>query len=167
MHAAERTVRDWADKGGWEEIAAELLYSTGAGRPVARQTTFLRYPTKEQGLAMTFIAEVPLANRDFDKPIIKVNDVDYIDQSDHIVRVDRESGVTEHEYGLELMGIPMPPEDARNIEAPVLKIQFTVPVSIRMAHRFVSDFRSHAYYVASNSIGQSQISFVVFRPVDE
>lgn len=167
MHAEARTVRGWADNGGWQEIAGELIYATGAGRPVARQTTFLRYPTKEQGLAMTFIVEVPLVNRDFDRPVIRVNDIDYVDESDHIVKVDEESGVVEHEYGLELMGVPMPPENARDVEAPVLKIQFTVPLAVRMTHRFVSDFKSNSYYVASNSVGQSQISFVVFRPESE
>jgi hypothetical protein len=82
MHAEERTIRGWADDGGWDEIAAELIYSTGAGLTVARQTTYLRYPTKEQGLAMTFVVEVPMANRDFEKPIIIVNEIDYVDESD-------------------------------------------------------------------------------------
>lgn len=165
LHAEARTVRAWGDNGGFAEIAADLLYTLSSRKAVARQTIALTYPTEENGLLIDFIADLPEGVTGYDGPVIRINDQDVLDRSDHIVRRDQTKQAVEHRYGIELMGLPAPPDDLEpDVEQlPLLQIQFTVPLDVRTIHRFVSDFRSNSYYVSCQSLGQSQVAHIVWR----
>jgi hypothetical protein len=163
MNAEARTVRHWGDTRGFREIAGNLLHAASSQKAVARQTTYVQYPTDEQGLAMHFSAELPAGDQEFKVPVIKLNDREILSASDHFVRADEARQAVEHSYSFEVPGIPLPPEGFEGDNSPVLKLEFTIPVDYRFIHRFVSDFRSNTFYVSCQSLGQSQVTHVVWQ----
>jgi hypothetical protein len=163
MNAEARTVREWGDSRGFGELAGNLLHAASSQKTVARQTTYLRYPTEEHGLAMHFSAELPVGDQQFKVPVIKLNGREILHASDHFVRVDDARQAVEHSYAFEVPGIPLPPEGCEDDRFPVLQLEFTIPVDYRFIHRFVSDFKSNTFYVSCQSIGQSQVTLVVWQ----